>query len=654
MLHRQARSEPQKCAAPPSRDVSDIHTDIFLLGCNRNLAPILKNISAMGCNPLVKQTYLHFYIDHCANSAPVFDQAVDFDWPCGRKFVTYSPSLIGLRRSWMKVFEKIKTNHKLYGNYASLILEDDMRVSPALWAFFGNFLSVPDHVVGVSMSPIKVQEMSKPFRRWKAFETVASHLYETSLPSSWGPVYYSWFVSSFISFVDARLTVNNAKEEERSKHVKDYGMLRLQPHDLEIRGLRSNVWPFSWKKYLIEWMHINAFTMIYPNLPGETGFATSTFEKGEHANGQPNDRFAFLVQDYADVKDLIEKVSKRPVIDMQLNPSSLRALAEASMAYTRQVYTSHRWIIDRATYRQCLLDRVNIPRFCSPTNQTIIFEPQYGVNNQAIALVHAVRLGHLTGRGIYSPSVYHPHACSTCFRQPAESYFEFSVPVVNTYDKRAVKLCTEPKNSNLFSTNFTSGLPAIDIGPLTSQNVLQWFDKCNDTTLAFDGLFSGFTDMPRTRLPIKPELYTSASVVSEALRLQNSFVCVHHRNGDFERACRDWINRGGWFAEMYSKGFSCYLTTEQMLQQVPTDKTLLILSPDVNAVEQASPYAITSEDVRKSALGFGISDPVKLIIIEQILCSNANAVILNRFSTFSSSIEQMVSDKKKIKYLKNV
>ena len=47
------------------------------------------------------------------------------------------------------------------------------------------------------------------------------------------------------------------------------------------------MWPYSWKKHLIEFMYANGFVMAYPNLPQEAGYATSRCLEGVRAEPEP-------------------------------------------------------------------------------------------------------------------------------------------------------------------------------------------------------------------------------------------------------------------------------------------------------------------------------------------------------------------------------
>jgi hypothetical protein len=50
----------------------------------------------------------------------------------------------------------------------------------------------------------------------------------------------------------------------------------LLPHS------RSNVWPRSWKRFLIDFMYGRGYVMLYPNLHEQHSFSTTYMERGGH------------------------------------------------------------------------------------------------------------------------------------------------------------------------------------------------------------------------------------------------------------------------------------------------------------------------------------------------------------------------------------
>ena len=51
---------------------------------------------------------------------------------------------------------------------------------------------------------------------------------------------------------------------------------------LSLPNARSNVWPRSWKRFMIDFMYGRGYLMIYPNLREQRAFSTTYMERGDH------------------------------------------------------------------------------------------------------------------------------------------------------------------------------------------------------------------------------------------------------------------------------------------------------------------------------------------------------------------------------------
>ena len=54
------------------------------------------------------------------------------------------------------------------------------------------------------------------------------------------------------------------------------------PH-VRLPASRSNVWPRSWKRFLIDFMYGRGLAMLYPNLRLQRSFSTTFMERGGHS-----------------------------------------------------------------------------------------------------------------------------------------------------------------------------------------------------------------------------------------------------------------------------------------------------------------------------------------------------------------------------------
>ena len=88
--------------------------------------------------------------------------------------------------------------------------------------------------------------------------------------------------TDFYDFTQERIKFYDLKEDARKTSVRNYGELRFFPDELMYKGLRSNVWPQSWKRFMVDFMLGRGLTMLYPNFNDESGYATTLQLGGEH------------------------------------------------------------------------------------------------------------------------------------------------------------------------------------------------------------------------------------------------------------------------------------------------------------------------------------------------------------------------------------
>lgn len=306
--HRTASLTPRHCelAAAHGGDRPGVRRrwglEVHVIGCNRPvaLATLLGQLNApdYSLTPEVDVS-LWVHVDHCDGKEDVVRVAKDFAWVGGRTAVEVQETQRGLREMWFGIFEGVQ--QRGVKETMVLVLEDDMVVAPLFLVWLNNvvqrYFPTPggrdQAVVGVSLSPVRVMEMKKPFVRWHGVKHTKDSVYLTNLPSSWGPAYWSDSVSDFVPYARERMRYHNWTGE--AKFDRNWGVdLKLQPKELEVPGAYSNVWPTSWKKHLIEYMYGRGQVMLYPNFNHEEGYATTLALAGEHSTGQLNNRVSNL------------------------------------------------------------------------------------------------------------------------------------------------------------------------------------------------------------------------------------------------------------------------------------------------------------------------------------------------------------------------
>src|SRR6185437_4877738 len=101
---------------------------------------------------------------------------------------------VGLRDSWLTAWPNPRPLDVM------VALEDDVVVSPLYFLWLLKVLrdyglqasSRHDAGLGVSLSPIRLDEITYPFRKWMPHEQLPSWcpVYLHAVPSSWGAVYF--------------------------------------------------------------------------------------------------------------------------------------------------------------------------------------------------------------------------------------------------------------------------------------------------------------------------------------------------------------------------------------------------------------------------------------------------------------------------------
>lgn len=238
---------------------------------------------------------LHLHVD--GNASPkVREVASAFQWPHGALHLDLRSSNVGLREMWLSSL--MATASKASPNSLMVVFEDDMRISifwfqwliRMIWKYGRNGRCRNAKLMGFSLSPIRWMEMRKPATRWRARAALPSssldnNAYLSVTPSSWGASYWADRWVEFDRFVRFRIQppFYDLEEESKVKNVATYDELRMTPPELYIPGgCRSNVWPHSWKRFMVDFMFARGQLMLYPSFNGERGLASTLHLQGKH------------------------------------------------------------------------------------------------------------------------------------------------------------------------------------------------------------------------------------------------------------------------------------------------------------------------------------------------------------------------------------
>ena len=473
------------------------------------------------------------------------------------------------------------------------------------------------------------------------------------------------------------------------------------------------------------------FLQLYPNLPGEKGLATTLALAGEHvdASSTKNSRVADLLSDTSKFQWSLPMYKDLDVLDLHLEPTSREDLAFLGTQFLHRVKSScshcnelirawaspgtHMYQNDGDSLSVCAPDMYMMKSSSSPfrndkissvpqaSNRYLLFEPQYGTNNQLAAIVEAMKWAKALDRQLVMPPIFVPRPIdfskesewpvtesllqfeeidgTGLYRQPLgfHEWVKLKIPVhrklrisrLAQFDK-TTRLLT---NAILIATRAPNGtdIPTVDIQHLipkdpTDDEVKFLFGGCNDQALAFETLY--FVNMKyNARFVDRFVLMNGALKLSDKaaktydkvkLHLQEKFgqsayACYHIRLGDFVPFCNR-ISQNHTLNEFYEgmlrKGKKCAVTPDDLVSAI-TDVGLpaLIMTNDMTAIKDklktVAMATASSEWVYQKVaenLPFGMNEAeyqLLSVLIEQELCAEAEYSRFNAFSTYSKRIQ---------------
>jgi len=361
----------------------------------------------------------------------VVDVADEFEWEFGQKHVMHSTVASGLRGMWTSIRPQ---NEK----EVMIIFEDDLRVSPfyfawtmhLLRAYGGNGPKIRDpSLLGFSLSPLKMDEISYPFVDWYVLKNTKKnvHLYLHSVPSSWGSVFFADRWNEFLKFYSKRMEpqfYNTSDESRRKSGVA----VPLGDPNLLIPNSRTNVWPGSWKRVLVEFCYGRVMYTMYTHIPGRVGFASPLQLTGAHSTAAKipsdsderfpsremlkNHRVVRALNDQNVMNQLLRrkrvKVEYMVLFDLWGRPTTkLRLAVEANMFLNRILTT------DQTKYKGLVglwsRDRSAVSTWIDSENQRyLIYQPQFGFSNQQIAFKNAAYWATCLNRTLVVPPIFVP------------------------------------------------------------------------------------------------------------------------------------------------------------------------------------------------------------------------------------------------------
>jgi hypothetical protein len=525
--------------------------------------------------------------------------AQEFQWTHGPKIFHMEDINRGLKASWLSAWTNPRHNDMM------IAFEDDIAPSPLYFQWLLKI--VTDYqlleadkrdpsLLGVSLSPMRVDEISYPFRRWMTNEKVPAEfpVFLHAVPSSWGAAYFGGPWRDFLEFVDVRSSPAFYDVDEAALNLTGYGWhtQRGDPN-LWLPNSRSNNWVKSWKRYMVEFAYGRGAYTLYPSMGNSSGLATSTFMQGEHVpNGAyHNPRVAPLVMaEDLDLGSPLPAYEELPLVDMHGDDINRRALSRRGDALVGKVARLGRHYSALATSwgRPCLLDTASGVQDSSsswerstPTaDRYLVVAPQMGFSNQLIAILQSAVWAHTLGRKLVLPHIIWPRASDAYV--PMEGWIPFhevfdptgvpeqlpglefvhaEVNFLSTWQpKRVVAIQPRPMFDRLHDAYFDAlGWSSIErvhfhsrrLSLTTTDKLYQTLGSCSDEVMALDGLYHDPVKKALTekeRRQIWRSLFRPAPLVNHIIQTarqaivdsmptgkksKTDYGCLHVRLGDF-------------------------------------------------------------------------------------------------------------------------
>ncbi|KAL3931749.1 MAG: hypothetical protein SGPRY_000993 [Prymnesium sp.] len=300
---------------------------------------------------------LRIHIDGGARPE-VIEYIRSVEWVQGEKTVVSYHDLglsLGIRGMWTRAVQSLRPNEHV------LPLEDDIEVSPLYYWWllraareYGDLndpqLIKARRLVGISLYTPRLNEISYPQTKWLPSQATSSPVFLLQVPCSWGALFVGSAWAEFINFYQIRTKApffNFSQEWEQRGIGKDREPLG-DPR-LFIPYARSNVWPRSWKRFMIDFMFGRGYVMLYPNLPHQTAFSTTYMERGGHSAKDGKEEAIEMGSLRRDV-DPLKTVKLQSLDRLESVTQRLRELPAYHMIPTFDVY-HHRRQLDELVSR---------------------------------------------------------------------------------------------------------------------------------------------------------------------------------------------------------------------------------------------------------------------------------------------------------------
>ena len=317
------------------------------------------------------------------------------------------------------------------------------------------------------------------------------------------------------------------------------------------------------------------------------------------------------------------------------------------------------------------------------TRKFLVYQPQFGMGNQLLALKSAVAMATVLDRWLVVPH-YHSnnaHGKYVPFEDifdwdkfqemvprslPMDEFLALGVRPTRLFDM-LLPLKTVHQHFDYFTDlrvfgdarQLNESISRVDANgvehhiKLSDEDVRRKYGVMEDQVLAFSTtykMFSHFSDGRLTRsvanswsqsiIPA-PRVRAAAEAAVAVLRGPSGdgkFSCAHVRRTDFNELCN--VADSGWLASLSSRGYICWPTMEEIVDQ------LQVLGAERVFVASDAPQEVRAHagfvgafdaaygDDFAHLLSGGVADAA-MPLMEVEVCSHADTLVVNRYSTFS-------------------
>ena len=619
---------------------------------------------------------LWLHVDVCEN-ARVEAIARDFRWvgapPNKRKLgLGYHYDIrsdsttrkVGEQGQWYSIFTHMGKKAKI--NALAAVLSDEMTVSSQFPQWLNDLVQTHwtpadgpanSALVGINLAPAQATA-------WRAADRTNGSVYMSSAFSEAAPVFWTPIAQPFLVYANERTRYTSAgdggsmTEAEAASHDA-----RLTPALFAGVEYGKN----AWKQRMDEFMFGNGLVMMYPNFPNASaygvprGTARETLRQARSSRREYQSLAAskgvetFGHDGKPTTRPHLTFVGKQFVSDLPRQYAVLKGV----------------WYPGSRPNNCILDDIVEFPHIARGPDKFLVFEPQYGLNNQLLAYDHARGAAALLDRILVLPPLMVPRASDPdALRVRFSSVFE--VDGTSAIDWEHFKRNSTPARSRIEAEELRGydalarslgseygDLPSVRIAPrIKKEALVDWFGQCDDDVLLFDGMFSQFAlgNYPVLNPSLNAEVLTMYKNVRKAmlhrLPFDREYTCLHVRNGDFDQVCQDIEHKKApqWFMDIFAEGFKCKVTNADVYRALEGQKHALVLSPEpVPGLETHDGIVWGNEicDTVRLLYPARTAEDTQLLcaVLEQQACGDAASQVLSAFSTFSKRIGNLAQGK---------